>query len=431
MKRQGILMILIVFILTSCKSKSDEYVYTYVKLEDINSEDIQEIELEFELEGSPLFIEEMSDGYICATYKKSEKPNQDPIKLKQYYYTPIIRKLDKNYKIIWEKQFDGKGHVEALQVRDDDSFILTVDLQCRTVIGYDKDGNKLWSKIFNDKPEVMLTDSGDIAVCENRYAYNDTFMTKIDKNGNIVYSKALDGSGTHCIAEYNGDIGILVQGYSNSTKSNLAGDKGENNFFVACINEKDFEVKWLYDSNKSYGTKKSIYMYDDKVYLTLRKQDNFLSKDEYWLVILDNNGKECGSMKYDPDSDFLDWGNCVTILDNKDIIVGSSEIVYNGFLIIFDHNGKRKKIIKDLKYPLDTITPTDDGGFIVKSQRTIGNIPTPAVLSTIWTDTEVVIVKYNSDYEVEWRKTYDKYKDSKLVDCIIPLRDGRVIVEAQ
>jgi len=56
-------------------------------------------------------------------------------------------------------------------------------------------------------------------------------------------------------------------------------------------------------------------------------------------------------------------------------------------------------------------------------------VPQPPVISSIWYDTELVAVKYKSDYSVEWRKTYDRYKAQKGSDFALPLKDGRLIVD--
>ncbi len=67
------------------------------------------------------------------------------------------------------------------------------------------------------------------------------------------------------------------------------------------------------------------------------------------------------------------------------------------------------------------ITPTSDNGFIVKSIRIVDYIPQPAYVSSIWMDQEVVLTKYDINLDVIWRKTYDNYKNTLLVDYVMPI----------
>lgn len=75
------------------------------------------------------------------------------------------------------------------------------------------------------------------------------------------------------------------------------------------------------------------------------------------------------------------------------------------------------------------IVTTNDGGFIMVSIRNIKTVPQPAYISSIWYDTETVVTKYDNDYKVEWRKTYDSIKDAIGFDRALPLSDGSVVLE--
>lgn len=72
------------------------------------------------------------------------------------------------------------------------------------------------------------------------------------------------------------------------------------------------------------------------------------------------------------------------------------------------------------------IKPTDDEGFIIVSVRNIKTVPQPAYISSIWYDTETVVTKYDKNFKIEWRKTYDNIKNAVGLDMVLPLRDGSV-----
>ena len=123
------------------------------------------------------------------------------------------------------------------------------------------------------------------------------------------------------------------------------------------------------------------------------------------------------------------WGRCISILENGDIAIGSGQ-QNQGIIVVLDKNGIEKKRLEDLKFAPNEITPTSDGGYIVTAIREIKPVPQPLYVSSIWYDTELVAVKYKSDHTVEWRKTYDRYKNERGLDFVFSLKKGKIIVQA-
>ena len=118
----------------------------------------------------------------------------------------------------------------------------------------------------------------------------------------------------------------------------------------------------------------------------------------------------------------------------------SKTLLPNGKFLVICSNGKKNKCdlliynnqaVKRyaLKYIPREIIPTIDGGFILKSVRNIKTLPQPCNISCTYYDTETIIEKYNNEYKLEWRISYDNYQDKLGTDFVLPLPSGKVIVQ--
>lgn len=107
----------------------------------------------------------------------------------------------------------------------------------------------------------------------------------------------------------------------------------------------------------------------------------------------------------------------------KDNTIGSGQI------ILLDSNGTVLNTAGQEHFQIMNMLPTDDGGLFIVSSHNVKTLPTPLISSMIYFDTETVVTKLDGSLNVEWRKVYDKYKDSRRQDVAVPLADGSVVVE--
>ncbi|WP_113676026.1 hypothetical protein [Vallitalea guaymasensis] len=432
-------------------NKIVQYDTNYLKLKDINKKDIEEIEVDFSMLGESSTIKKLSDGYIAVGLKKYMKSERLTKSKATFYYKPILQKLDETGKIVWNKELNQKipsGSIRHLLVFEDDSFLFAVDSyqkwmnggkrthENNCIIKFDKEGNQLWKQEFDNYSndmfqDIVLTDSEEILVIgEWMKGSNDIVITKLDSKGNIIKQKSFGGSDydTLYVSKYDKDMGIVIKGRTSSQDGSFAIDsKKEDMLFVACIDEKDLKVKWVNHFEENYSPYDQLYIDEGLVYVAVDGGSTHSKENKGLIITIDNEGKVSNSITHIyPEHE--SWALAMIVLENDDVIVGCGNRNV-GTLRIFDKSGREKKIIKNLKLSPNEIIPTHDGGFIVKSVREIKSIPQPPIISCIWFDHEVVIVKYDSDYNVQWRKTYDKYKESIEVEKVIPLKNGKVIVE--
>lgn len=433
----------------------------YVKLEDINPENVLEIELGFPLSKDYQYLlEKTFSGFICtATTTRTPEPNS-LIQSEAH----IIRKIDNHGDIVWQKEYEYTtfpGRINNLIVCDDGSFLFSIqgsnwsnDAYSRDksyIVKCDENGNEIWTCELDDYSgelllNIFLTENEEIIAAGNWYSRDgkqtvereadDIVITKVNKDGNVIEQKSFGGRDFDSvrIAKYRQGVGIIINGYTQSHNGEFAivGKETSKNF-IALVDE-NLKVKWVTHADDNVN-----FVYDqlvvsgDFVYVLGNKYhiDNkyitssLLTINSGFFLKLDLNGNQVLTLSR-PYEDR--WSDIINILDSGDLIIGSGQ-QNQGELLILDSKGNVKKHLKDLKYRADEIIPTNDGGFIVKAIRDIKTIPQPPQISCIWYDREVVITKYDKNYQLQWRKTYDNYKDSTQIDLVLPLRNGNVIIE--
>lgn len=429
----------------------------YVKLDDINPEAVHEIKLGFNSDPNSSMVKETDDGFLYGSMARPGAMAAVSVVSKDIKNVPQIKKIDKTGKVLWEKEYDHKsysGRMNNLLVYPDGSFIFSIQtypyskgteivFEKSFIIRCDAHGKELWKKDFEDYSggliqNLFLTENDEIiAVGQWRvkngrqtkdYVADDIVITKLDRDGNVLGKKGFGGSDFDSIntARYDREFGIIINGRTQSNDGDFAiGKDRRYSDFIACIDEK-LDLKWV-----AHAKENENFIYDqlvvEKGYVYVH---GVFAKGggapvTGFIIKLDKNGKRVWTKSHVYSGM---WGSAMSILKNGDIAIGSGQ-QNKGSIVIVDKNGSEKRIFGDLKFAPKTIVPTCDGGFIVIAIREIKCVPQPVYISSIWFDTEVVAVKSNSDYMVEWQKTYDRYKDTKDSDFALPLEDGSIMVE--
>ena len=304
-------------------------------------------------------------------------------------------------------------------------------LDNHTVInGFFSSKTQGYARISEQNPDALLfvDENGNyIAVggIERNGGYSDICITRYDCSGNELKKRTYGGSDFDWAnaAKYNSQMGIVLSGISQSRDGDFAYE--DNTPFVACINSETLDVRWT----TSVQIADWVYhVSDEAVYVVRNEGEKYNGKGELKLSIvkLDRDGNRVWSTE--PLSQWicgiaeLGDGRVIGIQKFSD----HQAVEKSGSINCYSKDGE-----KLLTFHADCygdITPTDDGGFFVVSIRNIKTIPQPLYLSSIWYDTETVVTKYDKNYKIEWRKTYDSIKDDKGVDRVLPLCDGSVAI---
>lgn len=288
-----------------------------------------------------------------------------------------------------------------------------------------------YAKITENNPDafLLIDEKGNyIAVgrIEQNGGYSDICITKYDSSGIEIKKQTYGGSDFDWVgaAKYNSKIGIVISGISQSSDGDFA--NSGNSPFIACINPETLAVKW----SSPVQVADSVYhVSDEAVYVVRNDGEKYSGKGELKLSIvkLDSNGNKMWAAE-----PLSQWIHGIAELSDGRVIgiqkFSDYQAVQKGGAInCYARDGKKLLTFEADCY--GDIVPTNDGGFIIVSIRNIKTIPQPAYISSIWYDTETVVTKYDKNYKVEWRKTYDSVKDAIGFDSVLPLSDGSVVLE--
>ncbi|KGK88953.1 hypothetical protein DP73_11690 [Desulfosporosinus sp. HMP52] len=428
----------------------------YVKLEDINPSMVPEIKMDINIDSlGGLIVRETEDGILCS-YKvnfATSLVNENNSKSR-----PKISKLDLEGNLVWDKVYmypTISGEINNLQVFPDGSYIFSVQTFPRysdqgmlweksILVKCDKNGEELWQQEFDDDLGDMLrylfiTEKDEILAVgrwsgekgkQTRTGAFDIVVTKLAKDGQVILQKGFGGSGFENLdgAKYDKDLGMIINGHTTSQNGDFGlHEGGKFADFVARI-DVNLSLQWVVKTKENeHFVYNQLGLAEGYVYVLGYEGSSAVegTLGSGFLIKLDENGNRVW-LKSGLHKGL--WGRVLSLLPHINIIIAAGQ-QNQGSILIVDYNGQEEKSLEDLKYATRNIRPTSDGGYIVTAVREINCIPQPAYVSSVWYDTELVVIKYKHDNTIEWRKTYDKYKDEMGLDFVFPLDNGKVIVE--
>ena len=109
-----------------------------------------------------------------------------------------------------------------------------------------------------------------------------------------------------------------------------------------------------------------------------------------------------------------EFGKVTLPLGRVQVQKGGSGNFKKGVLSFYDKYGEKAHEFMNVSYEPRELSPTDDGGFVVKSIREIASIPQPLYVSSLWLDHDVVIEKYDKYKLLTWRKIFNDYDDLRI-----------------
>lgn len=437
----------------------------YKSIKNINEKKVQELKLSIPEEMERVVIKEDNSGNILAAgtiMKGDDKKDSYPES-----YVKIM-KFDVNGKILWDRNYDVSvywGWVSNLKITSSGDFIFTVDNSTYSdpnknwntnfdyIVKCEKNGNVLWQNKYEYETEslfenLLITEDEEIITIgiskfegeqplgkHKDGISDDVILMKFDKNGKQQLQKRFGGSNFEsCVyADYSMGTGVIFSclTYSRDGDIKCGSEQGKTMQYGRSLLvgfDKNLNEKWQYFAEEDENFSFCPVIIDKDSIITLgdigKNRSSSIWKfnnkgEKLWTLEMDNT-------KYSSLSSakILDSGKIIAFGGRRD----SMDSNWEEIIAIVNQSGKLEKVISNIKARDEDIQPTNDGGFLATYLQDVKALPQPKYQNRISMDLEKIAVKYDKNYKIEWRKTYDKYKNQEKIDLVFPLSDGRVII---
>ena len=334
----------------------------------------------------------------------------------------------KNSKIkTWQRTYGGKDYEQGYSITktDDGGFMVVGDTTSYGngrydiyLIKIDKNGNKIWEKTFGGKYDensrtIVKTDDGNFIIAANNESYGKgksfMYLIKVDKNGNKIWEKIYSRGSISGLTKTE-DGGFIISGSSRSVENGeptivlIKVDKNGNQIWEKIFFGKNYEgVTPIMKIDNGFIMSAAIYSYGgrrdaslikidkngnkiwEKIYsrgsisgLTKTEDGNFLlagwivrnGNSDVWIMKINKDGNILWQKNYGGNG--VEGGAAVIKIESGFMVVGDTSSYGNGshdvYLIKIDKNGNKiwEKTYggSDLDFP-SQIIQTDDGGFII------------------------------------------------------------------
>jgi len=249
-----------------------------------------------------------------------------------------VIKLDANGNKIWEKTFDGIGgrsdNANSIVQTSDGGYVIagyTTIINANAdswVIKLDANGNKSWDKTFDGNAGLFDNTNCIVQTIDGGYAFagftgstagKSQRVTKLDKNGNAVWSKSFFGitdSDAKSIVQTT-DGGYAVAGYTYNDGSSM---------YYASVIKLDANGNKIWDKTfyiSNHNSANSIVQTNDNGYaITGRTYIN--GSNDIWLIKLDATGNKTWDKTFDGNAGDDIGNSLVQTYDGGYAITGST-----------------------------------------------------------------------------------------------------------
>jgi hypothetical protein len=407
----------------------------YVKPVDFNPEKVNEISFYLPFNRT---IHKIIDGFIGLL------PISDG---KSDYFIRAV-KYDEHGNFVWMKDYTAiKSSIVA------DAFLSTSGggfafIACENfnssksyLVSCDKNGGLLWHTQFQkDRMNSLCqTKSGDIVALGYTATDGptDIALSIYDSSGKCTKERTFGGSDfdNFISALYTPDIGLVVLGSTQSCDGDITARKEKGTMlypvdFIAVF-DNNLNEKWQYVFENNQGVFSSHLATDGKyLYVAGNIADKSAKSNKTGVFKFDSEGTVLNFVSLNAGM-FSDLScakdNSILLCVNPTINQNQSK---KSQVYKLDSNIKTIKIIDDTNGGAlnDTVIPADDGGFFTVKTQIVKYLPQPKWMNRCITDYATVLSKFDQNGKLLFRKTYDKNHYAENQDVVIPLPDGKVIV---
>ena len=315
---------------------------------------------------------------------------------------------DLKFKLSYKTSIDNLEIRQMIKTKDN-HYVAIVSAEDYHVIKFDSNFNIVWNKVYGgskrDYAEGIIEDSqGNLLVIGESESTNgdieknngdfDIFLIKINRDGNIIWSKNYGGSGYEGISQDNTIVeaangNFIFVGYTSSSDFNVSNNNGGYDVWVSKIDSNGnlIKQKTLGGSNDDFGRK--ILKLNNNFIITLKSNssNNDFAQIGNWIASIDAEL----NIIWKKSTQGINSGS-VTVNNNEIFLVNSTSTSYE--LSKLDSNGNVTKSssinfsAQTQKQPfVNQIISSNDGGLFIIGDFGYGN------------EQDAVIFKVNKNFE--------------------------------
>ncbi|MDQ8750212.1 hypothetical protein [Elizabethkingia miricola] len=315
---------------------------------------------------------------------------------------------DLKFKLSYKTSIDNLEIRQMIKTKDN-HYVAIVSAEDYHVIKFDSNFNIVWNKVYGgskrDYAEGIIEDSqGNLLVIGESESTNgdieknngdfDIFLIKINRDGNLIWSKNYGGSGYEGISQDNTIVeaangNFIFVGYTSSSDFNVSNNNGGYDVWVSKIDSNGnlIKQKTLGGSNDDFGRK--ILKLNNNFIITLKSNssNNDFAQIGNWIASIDAEL----NIIWKKSTQGINSGS-VTVNNNEIFLVNSTSTSYE--LSKLDSNGNVTKSssinfsAQTQKQPfVNQIISSNDGGLFIIGDFGYGN------------EQDAVIFKVNKNFE--------------------------------
>ncbi|MHB1483711.1 MAG: hypothetical protein ACYCYI_03515 [Saccharofermentanales bacterium] len=421
----------------------------------INLDKVPATHIELSENQIPDYILPLSDGGCLAI---SQIPIKDNEKTGVAFYSLQATRFKADGSVLWENKYDSiiyQGYLKTVCVFPDDGFAVSMNANLNSsgvytslekLYRFSSNGSFLWG--INDSVAAnvaldhlfALTDGTLLAAgsvnlrnLDGSFRDNNIGLFHFEKDGTLLKQKIFGAQRNDNLisASKTGSSDVILFWKSQSE----SGNNTDMETHLECFDD-NLDSRWVYKAEKNENISDVISLPDGKgviVFAALVDSQNNNSGISSFPMILhfDDSGKK--TWTYTASIEQKAWMKAATSLKDGRIVAGwfnnqPSDKGQESNLGLFSETGTLLDSIEKIPGVIEQIIPTKDGGFTAILTQTVSGLPQPPFVSSIWFDTEKIVIHYDKNLHITWQRSIDQYKHEKRSDIVIPTVDERLLI---
>lgn len=406
---------------------------------------------------SSSLIQPTSDGGCLAVSYTLADPN-DASGKSGYYLRGTRFKADGS--VLWDSRYENDpftGYPVSLCIFPDDSFAVSIrltdtasaeGLTLDQLVRFTAYGTKSWQSSEGQTaagaldhlfagPDGAVLAAGSVTTNQTDGNFeNKISLLRFDKGGGLSGQLQVSGSGNQLLSDaaYTEESGLVLVWWRETTGEQSSPNAGFTQIAQAGCFGADFSQKWIKEMEPGINLYNVQILPDGKGILAFGNApapEGFVPDTAVLSTIFHLTSQGSLDWTYSPD-EANKWLMNAAMLSDGRIIAGKydggAESGNISSLLVFPEDSQTPEVLAGLPGTVQQLIPTRDGGITAVSQQSVRTIPQPPYVSSIWTDTAVIIAHYDRYLKLVWQRTIDQYKHSLRGDIVIATVDDRLLV---